>query len=347
MQYFVFRINYEEQYFQMLKDELVTKGKLRQGWGAKGMTILQAREDFISAWYDIWGDEGTEKKYIIGKWNTLQIINDMHEGDLIIIPKLSLSDGDQWNSFTIARRTAEPYAFSLISDDFGHIVPVEPIVSFTYSHNHASRIVSAKFKAYQRPINRVYAADFCDAVDQLLEEFYKSPTTCRSDDMSPLEALIAPVAQSKQACLKQIVAQINKWQPYQLEKIIEELFVKNGYTKLANNRYDRLGGDIDLVFDSFVSNTFMADIFSFSQNTHMPEIRIQAKNKRDIDAGDIEGVEQLIKMEGHESSINILINTTEEFSDGAKNLAAEKGVILINGTDFASLLVKYGLDVLG
>ena len=76
----------------------------------------------------------------------------------------------------------------------------------------------------------------------------------------------------------------------------------------------------------------------------VPVIHVQAKNKSGIDYNDIEGAFQLVRTEGYAKQINILINTTQEFSYEAKKYAAEKGIILINGFDFASLLVKYGID---
>ena len=72
---------------------------------------------------------------------------------------------------------------------------------------------------------------------------------------------------------------------------------------------------------------------------------MQAKKKKGIDSGDKKGVEQLLQMQGEEQTINIVINTTEEFSDIAKEVAG-KNVVLINGLQFAALLVKYGLDVI-
>ena len=41
----------------------------------------------------------------------------------------------------------------------------------------------------------------------------------------------------------------------------------------------------------------------------------------------------------------IVINLTDKFSEKAKQLADVNDVILLNGTQFASLLVRYGLDV--
>ena len=57
---------------------------------------------------------------------------------------------------------------------------------------------------------------------------------------------------------------------------------------------------------------------------------------------------QLAKMEEHipeKNAILMVINLTDEFSEDAKNKAKENGIILINGFTFASLLVRYGIEV--
>ncbi|RHQ30714.1 hypothetical protein DWY84_13340 [Clostridium sp. AF27-2AA] len=41
----------------------------------------------------------------------------------------------------------------------------------------------------------------------------------------------------------------------------------------------------------------------------------------------------------------LVINLTDEFSDQAKEKADENGIILINGLTFASLLMRYGIEV--
>ena len=80
----------------------------------------------------------------------------------------------------------------------------------------------------------------------------------------------------------------------------------------------------------------------------MPHIYVQAKKKTGKDIGDIVGVDQLVKMEERipeKNAILMVINLTDEFSDEAKEKADENGIILINGLTFASLLVRYGLEV--
>ena len=131
------------------------------------------------------------------------------------------------------------------------------------------------------------------------------------------------------------------------EDIIGELFTKNGYTLTDNNWYDGEGGDVDLVFECFNRNTLMYNIYEIC-DVKMPHIYVQAKKKTGKDAGDIVGVNQLVKMEERipeKNAILMVINLTDEFSDEAKEKADENGIILINGLTFASLLVRYGIEV--
>lgn len=341
MNYYVFRINYTDpKAYSMLKDELIC-GKLRQGWGSTNMSVAQDFEGYESAWHSAWGEDDAERNYILGKYNNIHLMTEMQPGDIIIIPKVSLSDENGWNSFTIAKCTGS-YCFEPIENDFGHIIPVEPIVSFRYLHNDSSLTVSAKFKAYQRPVNRVYNTDFTAAIELLRKKHEQDPSIALQADSTPLKSLSAPTLSAKLDYLNKIVEQINLWNPSQLERIIEELFVSNGYEKRANNRYDREGGDIDLVFAPYPKNSLMQQFYATSSSLDMQEIRVQAKKKIGKDTNDLEGILQLAKMDGHETSINILINTTTSFSDEAKEEAAKEVFSLSmasNLPDFLSNLV--------
>ena len=119
---FVFRVNYSDS-FELIHSEL-TKGILRQGWGAKGMRIDAPVEHFISAWKDHWPDDfsgdSSEARSMKRKYNNLHIMTEIQVGDLIIIPKLSMEHDYVDRFFTIARCDMT-YDFSLPEgyDDFG------------------------------------------------------------------------------------------------------------------------------------------------------------------------------------------------------------------------------------
>ena len=130
------------------------------------------------------------------------------------------------------------------------------------------------------------------------------------------------------------------------EKIIEDLFIKNGYTKVRNNYYDGSGGDVDLVFKAFNTGSLMYDIFKMYDDDISPEIYIQAKKKNGKDLNDIDGINQLIQIaqKDNKPKVLILINLTDDFTLDAKALAEQFGVVLLNGKAFASLLLRHGLE---
>lgn len=351
MSFYVFRIDYGACY-DLIKKELQEHKVLRQGWGCDG-TDLRNGEDIFARTYD----DG-ERRYRI-----IRPMLDMKPGDTLIIPKLNIDSplgdwetSDEWaNTFTIVRCT-EGYSFAPIStegyrddesNDFGHMIGVELIGSFSYGLNDSSKTVSAKFKAYRKAVNNVHNEDFIEAAESLIAE--KKTNSDTHAVKTPLEVLSASkqVIDARNDYLMNIIGVINGWEAKQLERIIEELFTRCGYRCINSNIYDGQGADVDLVFESFTGNTLLKSISELSSELSrelVPVIHVQAKNKRGIDDNDIEGAFQLVRTEGYEKQINILINMTQEFSGETKKYAAEKGIILINGFDFASLLVKYGID---
>ena len=132
---------------------------------------------------------------------------------------------------------------------------------------------------------------------------------------------------------------MESWQNAMFEKVIESLFVQSGYIKVGNNCYDGEGGDVDLVFKAFSERSLMYDIYTKYEDEIMPEIYIQAKKKRGHD-------KQLVQMakKDEKTKVLILINLTDKFSVEAQELADREHVVLLNGVDFASMLVRHGLE---
>lgn len=349
MNYYVFRINYDNDY-NNIKNE-IQAGRLRQGWGSYDMDARKTCDEFLDAWNNAFGEDHSSESYIRNKYNNIRNMLNMKPGDLIIVPKISFEDAQDWRkSFAILECT-EGYDFNTIDSvddykDFGHCVGVKVLCSCNYEYNRDSILVSGKFRAYQRAINNVYNEDFCDSVDNLIAE-YQKVGAFKDTKPSLLRALDTPTFNAREQYLQSIVDEINKWAPGKLEDIICELFEKQGYAVIDKHNYDRKGGDIDVICNVFAPGSFLADVCTISENDDitLPEVRIQAKNKKGKDTGDQDGVKQLLAMPGSEKAINILINTTPEFTEDAKKVAG-KNVILINGKQFAALLIKYGLDEL-
>lgn len=342
---FVFRINYAERY-QMVHKEILN-GKLRQGWGAYGMRVDIPVENFKEAWYKNWGTE-TEEDKIESRYYNVKIMTEINIGDLVIVPKVSLNEAFVCRSFTILRCTGT-YGFEVLNgtDDFGHYIEVEDVLSCSYDLNELSYVISGKFIAYQSPLNRVKNNSFIEAVDKLIELKITEPERFEKESETSLAKVASATVEARQVYLSNIVNVIQNWPNKKLEIIIQELFAKNGYVKTDNNWYDGEGGDVDIAFKCFAENTLMENIYSLCDDTEMPEIFIQAKKKTGTDNNDINGIMQLLKMAQKVSNkpILIVINLTSDFTNDAKRLAKDEGVILINGIMFASLLVRYGIDI--
>ena len=339
MNYYVFRI---DEHNSTLRKELFTCNRLRQGWGLSGMDIRCDFDSFKNSWIKTWGDDGD---YIYRKYTNLLNMRRMEKDDIIVIPKISKEDESGYRVFSIVRCNENPYSFEPLSNqggDFGHIISVTPIVSCYYDCDSDTRTISAKFTSYQSAVNNVYNEDFIEAVNRIISN---SNTINYGIISTSISSIAVPTSKPFKTYLGEILNIINSWSPNHLEGIITELFTKNGFFKTRNNYYDKAGGDIDIVFNYRSDNLLLSDILSFANTVDAPEIRVQAKKKSGRDENDKEGIQQLLLMKDDKPSINIVVNTAEEFSDEARELANKNQVILINGYQFAALLVKYGIDI--
>ncbi len=347
--YFVFRVNYDED-FDFIWTELA-KGILRQGWGAPGMRIDAPKEQFISAWKERWpvgATDETAEARMKRKYNNLHIMTEMKAGDLIVIPKLSMEHNYVDSFFTIVR-CVKPYNFSFADgyDDFGHYLTVTHLLSCPYDYDGSSQTICAKFNAYRSAVNHVYNADFCNAVNELLQLKDKEGPFFKADNSDYLKKLSDKTVSARNLYLNNIVEEMQKWPNITFEKIIKKLFESNGYITIDSHVFDGEGGDIDILLRPLNDKSLLGDIYELTDKVMAPDVHIQAKKKTGEDSDDINGVKQLLKMEedAGERNILILINLTKEFSKEARRLAEENDVLLLNGSQFASLLVRYGINV--
>lgn len=282
------------------------------------------------------------------RYNNLSIMLEIEPGDYIVVPKVSMEKNYVCRSFVIAK-CKKKYRFDVLSEveDFGHIIEVEDVFSCSYDKNLHVQNIKSKFIAYQSPLNRVRSESFKESVDELVRLHAEQPDEFEKDSADLISMVSRATASARNQYLEQIKSALQKIDNHKFEDIIGELFIKNGYTLIDNNWYDGEGGDVDLVFECFNRNTLMYNTYEIC-DVKMPHIYVQAKKKTGKDAGDIVGVDQLVKMEEQipeKNAILMVINLTDEFSDKAKEKADENGIILINGLTFVSLLVRYGIEV--
>lgn len=344
--YYVFRINYGD-YFSLIRNEMINNHLLRQGWGTYGMSVEVGYDSFKKGWQEHW-EKDLPDETMRARYNNLSIMLEMEPGDYIIVPKVSVQEKQVCRSFMIAK-CKEKYRFSVLdeAEDFGHIIEVEDIFSCGYDKSLLSQTIKSKFIAYQSPLNRVRNESFIEAVNELVRIHTEEPDDFEKDSTDLISMISLATSNPRNQYLEQIRSALQRIDNHKFEDVIGELFEKNGYTLTDKNWYDKEGGDVDLVFECFNKNTLMYNIFEIC-DVKMPHIYVQAKKKTGKDYGDKVGVDQLVKMEERipeKNAILMVINLTDEFSGEAKEKADDNGIILINGLTFASLLVRYGIEV--
>ena len=130
------------------------KGRLRQGWGASGLSFLTPNGQKVSreAWNREYKNVETRKKSRREKWDkfwaqryaTLSNMLKMTDGDVVVVPKMPSP-----RQFTIAC-VSGVYCFDVDTgwgDGFGHIIPISPqsVATFNYDSNKDTKEVSDYF----------------------------------------------------------------------------------------------------------------------------------------------------------------------------------------------------------
>ena len=324
---FVFRIAQDSNY---VKKELKA-GRLRQGWGNKQTSLLGVSEN---EWVIKQSQRdpflGSEE-YYSSKYKNLSIMMDIKPGDILIIPK-----APDYTSFTICRACGgytftEPEGFG--EDDFYHMIPIDPgsIRVYHYHSCENAKIIHAKLRAYQSPLNNVWNEVVKSAAVALL-------TTEQPTENRPTTDIVTDIKTSlfQDSALQRFRNLGNR----ETEYIVRQIFENLGYECIGNNSFDREGGDADLIFrDNSLSEFFDCGI---NAEEVSGDIYVQVKNKTGTDAGDLEGITQLLKRtENVADCTKILISTADTFSDECVRLANRNNILLINGIGFLKLVFKY------
>lgn len=345
--YFVFRINYDDK-FDLIRNELLNNHQLRQGWGSYDMQVNQGYDTFKSGWQAHWGKDYSDE-VMKSKYNNLLIMLEIEPGDYIVVPKVSVQDRTVCRSFVIAKCKSK-YRFSVLEEakDFGHVIEVEDVFSCGYDKDILSQSIKSKFRAYQSPLNHVWNETFIKAVDALVRIHSENPEEFEKESIDFITMIGNATSESRQHYLNSVKTSMQELDNKNFEYLIQELFEKNGYTLTRRNWYDKEGGDADLIFECFNKNSLMYNILDICDDVPTPHIYVQAKSKKNKDWDDIKGVEQLLKIQEkipENNAILMVINLTDRFSEEAKSLALKNRIVLINGIMFASLLVRYGIEV--
>ena len=340
--YYIFRIDYQnKEYFK----ENLRKNILRQGWGMQNLSLLnekgevRTQEEWAISCPESWRLTEKDKKYLINKNNNLRKMLEMKEGDIILIPKFPKE-----NMFSLYRIKGK-YYFDLEKDDYGHCIPVEVAnyfpeemdKCFNYNANNFTKLIHSKLRGYQTSINSVYNSEIIDAIKNLLK------TKSIKEEFSIVE-ILKDIFYKNIKSMENLNREIFSIRPDDVEKLVEYIFVKQGYLIESSNTYDKKGGDSDRTFIKP-----LAILNEINDELGSCRVYIQIKKKDGIYDED-EGIEQLEKITNNKEKIENkknIFNTfykvlicTGEFSSRIKEKARENNIILIDGIQLVRLCLK-------
>lgn len=324
---YIFRINYDDAHAWVLK-EMEEKSFLRQGWGRLGLSLTMENGSIVpfSRWVANWPpewNESDERKRSI--YDILLRMTHIVKGDLLVIPKTRAND-----TFGICKASGS-YRFDAKNktmwDDFRHVIPIEGLKHFHYAANAESKLISAKFRSYQSPVNNVWN----DEVRQALHDVYEKDADSKPKKMIQIWRDILKKATRPAA------HEILRIDPVSFEDLLAKCLETKGYVILQRHRYDSQGSDVDIIASfrpPFIGEVLDSD-FTFL---------IQVKKKSGKDSDFRKGIDQLIlaKKEYPIAQL-ILMNSTNDLNDDEKKCAYDNGVKVIHGSELIELILTSNL----
>lgn len=272
-------------------------------------------------------------------------MREMKKGDIIVIPKFP-----EWDMLSIYRVKGE-YYFDLEEgqEDYGHCIPVEPATiddnekdkCFKYNSNNESKEIHSKLRGYQTSINSVNDNGVKEAINELLKKI--------SDigEYSVIDLLKNTFEKTIDEKNKE--GKIFSIRNNEVEEVVEEIFKKQGYILDDKNFYDKKGGDVDRLFIKY-----LPILEEVNNEITSCRIYVQIKKKEGI-CDEEEGIDQLEKIVDtdikeeikiingekiYPNGIYKVLVCTGKFSQRIEEIARDRGIILIDGSQLIRLCLK-------
>ena len=304
---------------EWLYDELA-EGRLRQGWGAPGLGLTTVdgepvkKGDWEAAYRqrEDWGDPSPRRFAILRR------MLELDRGDIVVMPKMPA-----WDQFTIACASGG-YRFEVAGgrDDFGHVIPVYPdsVRTFGYGACREAFLVSGLFAR----ANHWPAVSFCGSGEQVgaARRLLELPSSLVARPRRELLGLA--IDDAFRAAAESLAADVEGWNGQLFEYAVRGCFVDQGYEVKEYPRYDREGGDVDMVISPPPSR----------HGLFLPaEIAVQVKWKQGIDEDDAWAVGQIDRWAEWQgsSAMKYVISSAADFTEKAREEAAANDVVLIAG----------------
>ena len=130
-------------YLEFIYNEFWKNNTLRQGWGIKDLDLRQDIHPWIESYMlsgKIFWDTDIDCNFAKGRWNILNRMLNIQEGDILLIPKTSSNGLNDYHNFTACQASREYYFdYPLAYQDFGHCIGICNIREINYSNTTLER----------------------------------------------------------------------------------------------------------------------------------------------------------------------------------------------------------------
>lgn len=337
----------------LLSVPLLRKGYLATGWSDmcdEEDIVRKAKEDdkFLAKLFsDRWGS---------GKWGryigSLRRFFDMNVGDWVIVPS--------YGTFSVYEITGDARPVSEIKDDF-----------ITEDLNEKKVFIDGKFvyeeDATEKDDRKVVDIGFVRTVKLLFEDISRydyAPadltsrlkymgTNCNIDDLK--DSITTATTQFTKKMPINLYGQISEGCIDIIKSEISKMTNPDKFEKLVKWYFDKVGADIATILHKNPSDkigTEDADVFAEFESIRT-KIYVQVKQYQGKTGKN--AVEQISqykekeKLSSHSDGYTIeywVISMSDTFDDDAKMKAQDDNIILINGNEFAEMLLRAGFSQL-
>ena len=301
------------------------ENEISMGWGG-GITDTDLdasketfRENIVKVYKDI-----TPRR--IG--NLARGLTEIKENDILMIPNLP-----EAGKFIVGVAEKDPYRHDKEDDShLNHRIKLKEIYGLDGKLDMKNEKVSewyAKLWGMRLPIYPNYHHHEC--IENLLEGLRTGKI--KELEISELEEYLEKLHKK---CIEEMKKELLKTAPHigplSFERICEKIMEFHGYKISSRNKYDRKGGDADLIASKEAASPFEREI---------ERIYIQIK-KHSIKIGktDKKAIEQVWKIMEDEKNDMGCVMSLGEFDKEAKDYAEEKEIILIPGDEICRMLLQ-------
>lgn len=244
-----------------------------------------------------------------GRWSLWYFTREMSEGDVVVVPRRG--------GFDVCELKGSPILSERRNDlDVGWEWNVDVLANCYPRDAYATTHLLSRMKCRQTTLN---IGDLKDDVDEALRRYKaKEPFSLSKEVASKCHEILNKIGRSEQ-----------------LEWVLLDYF-------------RRLGADAEILPKKSADKVGDCDVLAEFPALRMT-VSVQAKKHTGI-TGDwavrqISEYSKSIKETRVEnwSYVNWVVSLADEFSEAAKNMAKENGVVLINGMEFCRMLVSKGI----